>query len=169
MTRTGYNALALTGYNSSGTALNADLDGAQDVTFTTVYPGGLFAALSFYVPGVDLETWQLAQNSKLIARNGLTTVWEGKVTGIEIAYQGDTAGVSVTCLGYWASVLMRRGWRKWWADTRFSEDIWEVQASTGDVEEFFDVSREGAIHIMPKGLTFTSGDYIALRYTMPTG
>ena len=54
--RTGHNALNLTGYNSSGTALDAGLDGAENVVLTTVYPGGLFAALTFYVPGVNLET-----------------------------------------------------------------------------------------------------------------
>ena len=174
MTRTGYNALNLTGYNSSGTALNADLDTAQDVGFTTVYPGGLFAALSFYVPGVTLDTWALVQNSKIIARNGLATVWDGKVTGLQIAYQGDTAGVSVTCLGYWASVLMRRGWRKWWADTRMSEAAWPeattaYSANDETLLQKMHVDRLNRIRFTPKAVAFANGKYHRVIYAAPTG
>lgn len=169
MQRTGYNKLVINAYNN-GAAVRAGLENAQNITFSGIYPGGLFGNCTFFVPRTITHDWALRVSQKIVITNGIKTVWEGSVTAVSINMQGEVQGNNVTCMGYWADILMARTWRKWWADTRVGDDAWEMQEGVSGLEDLWEIEQDfGYIHILPKETTFANGDHIAIRYTMPTG
>lgn len=166
-----YNHLKLVAY-SSGTSVvvNSELAKAGSIRFTTQYPAGLYGALQAWVPRKPEVPWAVKPPYRLVAYNRLTPVWEGRVTSPSIEDQAAARGQYLTALGYWGDVMMARYWRKWWADTRVSDDVWIRQEATGSTEEEFEIDQNyGYVHIMPKETTFADGDFVALRYTSPTG
>lgn len=172
--RTGYNNLKLVAYSSGSTPVTgSNLEKAQGLTFRTFYPGGVYADCTFFVP-MDVVTaltgWTVRLGQRLKAFNGLKSVYEGRITGIAPSFTGGSEGATVTAIGYWGDALQTEMIRKPWADTRSGQETWVRQASVGSVEEEFTLTQDyGDIHIMPRETVFADGDYVALRYTAPTG
>lgn len=164
------NNLRLIAYSTGTTpAYNTGLEWAQDVMFSKVYPGGMCTGMTFYVPRDVTAEWVVKLGMRIAAWNGLKMVWEGYVSNLTPTVTASGAGVSVTCEGAWSKYLQRRNTLKRWADTDISfqnmvkqddvttEDFWEIENNFGHLE------------IFPKEVAFSSGDYLAIRYTMPTG
>jgi hypothetical protein len=163
------NALVLTAYSGTALVNEPGLKLAEGLSFSTIYPGGLFGSCSFYVPRDASRPWLLTEGNKLVVRNGIHTVWEGRVTSIGINLQQGDQGLNVMALGYWADVMMPRTWRKRWADTRVGGDVM-VKGEDVATEDFWEVEQDfGHLEIFPKETAFTNGDYLAVVYTMPTG
>jgi len=113
---------------SSGTTLLPDLSGellrAEQLQFSTGYPGGRYLNASFFVPRDILQPWHLRANQRVIFRNGLVVVYEGWINGFDYIDDGAVTGIRVNIEGGWQKFLMRRQWDKLWTDTRIDEKSW---------------------------------------------
>src|SRR3989304_4584722 len=127
-----YNNLGIKIY-SGGTTLLADIDGslarASNINFVTYYPGGLHGAGSFWSERDVVRSWLVKGAQRVVFHNGDTLVYEGKIDDLESALMQAGQGGQGNAGGQWAALMMRRRWRKLWADQRISEDIWQ-KAST---------------------------------------
>lgn len=154
--------------DSAGTTVNEpSLRLARDLTYTTLYPGGLFGVCNFMIVRDPTKPWQLREGQRLTVRNGLTTTWEGRITSIEMDVRAQEQGNRVTALGYWGDTLMRRTWRKPWADTRQDEQTWAYTPTAAGATKC-SVDRDGRIRFTPRG-DWVNGDFAAVTYTAPTG
>src|SRR3990170_45649 len=166
-----YNNLTIGAYGSGTTRIEGadhELTKAQNLQFTTGYPGGLYLDASFYVPRKVVDWWEINGAQRIVIRNGQALVYEGKidVMGSELTESGE--GVLVTASGYWGALLNRRNWRKIWADNRLTEDIWQTHPDTVTTDKCF-IDRTARIRFVPKAEAWTNGQLAAVRYFMPTG
>lgn len=167
------NALTIQAYSSGNTLVNDQADElklAQGLGFDTLYPGGLYGAAEFYVPRPVARSWQVKGAQRVVFRNGMKIVYEGKLINLFSDVQEAEQGVLLTAAGYWGSVLGTRRWRKRWADRRFDQDVWAYQTgTTGAGDQSCTIDRLNRIRFTPKGVAWANGDYAAVRFTMPTG
>jgi hypothetical protein len=173
-----YNNLTIKAYTSGTTETpNSGLEYAQDVQFQKVYPGGLCAGMTFYIPRDVVSTWTVKGGQRIAAWNGLTMVWEGWIVGIAPTLSASTQGYTVMCEGAWAHYLMTRKTLKPWADTRTDEQIWAYTPAIA-VEQKCSVSRSNnVITFEPRSTRDASGnengwatnDTAQVVYTAPTG
>ena len=168
-----YNNLGIKIY-SGGTSLLADVDRslarASNISFGTYYPGGIYGAGSFWAERDIVKSWLVKGAQRVVFHNGDTLVYEGKIDDLESALMQAGQGVQVNAVGQWGALLMRRRWRKLWADQRISEDVWR-KASTDPAfgQEKCEVDRNQRIRFTPKAEAWTSGEFAAVLYTMPVG
>ena len=160
-----YNKLTITADTAGTVVQGTNLDLAEGISFDTLYPGGLFGSCSFFVPRDVTRAWALKEGQRLKIRNGLQTVWEGRVTAIEIEVQQASQGNRVTCVGYWGDVLMARTWRKPWADTRIDDGVW-IEGGRTTITSF---DRQNRLRMTPDNTAWTAGWAVSLNYTAPTG
>ncbi len=168
------NNLAVQVY-SSGTTLISDpandLDRIEGIRYSTGYPGGLYLNASMFVPRDIVRSWFIKGAQRLVIRNGLVPVFEGKIADLDRALQRDTEGIRVKAVGYWGALMATRRLRKRWADIRISEEYWPVVVGTSSVADHLNVSRgDNDLRIVPQqGVDWGNGDAVSLRYEMPTG
>lgn len=167
-----YNNLTIEAY-SSGTTRIADprneLNLAGSVRFATGYPGGLYLDASLIVPRSVLAWWAVNGAQRLVIRNGQSIAYEGYISDLTRALDANSQAVEIACIGGWGQIMLNRRWRKRWADTRITEDVWVTK--TSDNPDMFNQDRYGnRLQATPKdGITFASNDGTSWRYTMPTG
>lgn len=167
------NAVTLAVYSSGTTHVNEpELARAQNVTFDSIYPGGLYATFSCFVPRADVtRAWQIRVGYRIVARNGQTVVWEGEIIalGARVGGAGDK-GIEIRASGYWGQILGQWTINKPWCDQRVSEDVWVYQTgTTGAGDQSCTIDRLNRIRFTPKGVAWGNGDYAAVRFTCPTG
>jgi len=154
--------------------LTRDLNGAwvyeprllwvRGAKFSTMYPGGLFGAATFFVPHDGRTLLQLRAGYEVRMYEGLVECWRGVVTDLEEHRQG----TAVTCVGHWGGLLGVRSWNKRWADDRIGEEVWGVDPSvTAAVKVTYD--RYNRLRITPKNVAFGLSEFAQLVYRMPTG
>lgn len=170
-----YNAIRLTVYSLNSTTVVNDagleLPRAQGLTFSTVFPGGLYGSCSFAIPRDVTRSWQFAVGQRVVARNGLAVVYEGSISniGYEVGGNGWQAR-TIECAGAWGWIMSAQGWRKPWADTRLTDSVWVyTSATTGDGDQSCTLDRLSRMRFTPKGVAWANGDYAAVRYTAPNG
>lgn len=137
--------------------------------FSTCYPGGTFATGSFFLPHDIMRNSEVQGVRRVVFRHGAKLVYEGWISNITSAYG---SGYKVDTVGAAGLVAMNRSLRKRWADTRTTEDVWEYQtdASVYLGTDKCTVDRQNnRIRFVPKSESWTSGDFAAVRYTMPIG
>lgn len=169
-----YNDLSVEIY-SSGTTLIKDpaqeIRLAQDISFTTQYPGGLSGKASFFVPHKVTAWWEVCGGQRVLIRNKQRAVWEGYIANLESVHGPGGQGVNIDCLGAWGHVLMNWQLNKPWCDTRIDDSVWKWQVDetvyTGC--EKCTVERTERIRFIPKAEAWVSGEFAAVRYTMPIG
>lgn len=167
--RSGYNQLTAEVYSSGTTPIvdaADELQRLEGVQFGTGYPGGLYLAFEGFVPRETRRSWQVQHNQRIVLRNGLRPVYEGVISGWRSEYQGVAYGVRLTAVGKWGDLLMKRRWRKLWADERLDGDTWVYQTGTSGAEQG-GVDRLNRIRFTPKAVAWANGDYAAVRYSMP--
>lgn len=163
---------------SSGSTIIAEpeLSKAQDISFGTYYPCGLFGDASFTVPRKLTANWTIKPGYRIKFYNGTKCVWEGRITGW--AYRLDQAAQMATihCLGYWGDIMERRTWWKVWAITDLSEETWKPPASANgasdkSLEDMVVVSYadKAPIRFVPNPIAFSLNDYTRVVYTAPPG
>lgn len=171
--RTGYNNLTLEAYASFSTTrvldTGDDLTRAQNIKFETMYPGGLFAVLTFTVMRDPSRSWPFKQGQRLVARNGLAIVWEGAIITPSYQDNGTSGARTITAIGYWgAGYLGATGQRKPWADMRITAAAWPELVASG--YQLANVNRTNRLRIIPKdGQVWYTNMYFAVRYSAPTG
>lgn len=143
---------------------------ASNLRHQTMYPGGIYGSASFYVARDVVRQWAVKGAQRLIFRNGRTIVYEGKIDDLDRTLQSTSQGVTVTASGYWGALMNRRRWRKRWADTTINDEYWFVDETDpgGGLEKCF-VDRNNRIRFTPKAEAWGNGEYIQLKYNMPTG
>ena len=144
-----------------------ELRHAEQITFDTFYPGGLFGQFSCFIPRDPDAWWTFKAGQRLVVRNGLSVVWEGVLISPGYSAQRERSGRWLTAAGYWGQLLGVRGLRKAWCDTRIDTDSWITQTVT-DEPQFTD-DRSNRIRITPKGVVFAATELARIRYTVPTG
>lgn len=166
------NAITLAVYSSGTTRVNEpELALAQDVSFGTIYPGGLYASLSAFVPRNVTRAWQIQEGYRIVAYNGLTAVWEGEIISLAARVGGGAEqGIDIKAAGYWGQTLSQWTINKPWNDNRVSENVWVYQTgTTGAGDQSCTLDRLNRLRFTPKGVAWASGDYAAVRCTCPTG
>lgn len=166
------NAVSLTVYSSGTTQIyEPELANAQSVAFSTIYPGGRYASLSCFIPRDVTRAWQVKVGYRIVARNGLTVVWEGKITGLAFTVgAGAEQGIQLTAAGMWGQVLEKWTINKPWSEQRISDAVATfTTGTTGAGDSECDLDRNSRLRFTPKGVTWGDGDYAAIRYTAPTG
>ncbi len=144
---------------------------AEGISFSTGYPGGLYLDASFEVQRNTADFWALKGAQRVVIRNSQTIVWEGQISGLDRSLQQETEGIKINAVGYWASLMNARRWRKWWADDRIQErrsDVW-FWNETKTAAELADNDRDNRIRITPKAEAWANNDEAAIEYAMPTG
>lgn len=169
-----YNHLTIEAYSTGTTPIVDPLNElrqATDINFATQYPGGLYADCSFSVPRQVADWWELQGAIRIVLRNELRQVYEGYITNFQHTVDEDGQYTVVRCAGAWGHILMNWPICKRWADDRITEDAWVLQTLAGTTTletEEWNIERRDRIHITPKAGNYVTGEYIALRYTMPT-
>lgn len=166
------NTLILSVYSSGTTQVNEpELANAEGLTFSTLYPGGRYGVLSCFIPRDVTRALLIRVGYRIVARNGLTVVWEGKITGLAYSVGGNgQQGITLTAAGQWGQVLEQWTINKVWSDQRIDEARWVYQtATTGGGDQKCDIDRVSRLRFTPKGVAWGSGNVAAIRYTAPTG
>lgn len=166
-----YNNVKIEVYSSGLVRLqdtNNDLRFANGLKFNSFYPGGLYGTCSFFVPRRIVDFWAVSGAQRLAIRNNTTIVWEGDIDSLDSTLQETSQGVEVTATGHWGTVMKRRRWRKRWADTRLTEDVWVYTTGASAADKCF-VDRNNQIKFVPKAETWANNEYAEVKYTMPTG
>lgn len=147
-----------------------DLQHAVIEGFTKIYPGGLYLAASIWIPRDITIPIPWIGNDRLVIRNGLKIIWEGIIANINYSIRGGAEqGIQIETIGMWGGVLGRYTIDKRWADTRVSNEILRIQDTTGGDKCRISRQGTGLVHFSPQNVEWVSGEYAAVRYTMPTG
>ena len=145
---------------------------AYGLQFSTGFPGGLYLDCSFYVPRPLANYWDVRGAYRVVIRNGLKAVYEGKIDHLDgSSDSGGAEGTEVRCTGFWGSVGMRYMIRKRWTDQRITEDIWKYQTDVATYAgaEKCTIDRQNRIRFTPKAVEWSDNDLTAVRLPMPTG
>ena len=168
-----YNRLILEVYESGSTTVVPDPAGflalAQGLRFDSFFPFGRYGVCSFFIPGNPADAFPFKGGQRLVARNGLTIVWEGGIS--DIAYvvgAGANGGWRVTGVGYWGRLLSVRGIRKPWADTRIDEATWPYSAA-GTAAIKCRLDRQNRLRFVPEREEWANAETAYVEYTAPTG
>jgi hypothetical protein len=162
-----YNHLRVIAFDSSGARVqNAHLRQATGIKIKSIFPGGLYAVCSFYVPRDIAGDWTLRAPMKVQVKNGFTVVWEGRLTNPGLQLQATRQGQPVICIGYWADVLMLRRLRKPWADTRLG--VWAYAEGLSAADKC-DYDTRNRLQFTPKSEQWGKGEGVRAVYPIPTG
>jgi hypothetical protein len=142
-----------------------ELSDVGGIGFSTCYPAGMFGAGRFFLPHNIARNTEVQGVRRVVFRHGPKLVYEGWISNIASEYG---AGFAIDTVGAWGLVAMNRSMRKIWADTRIDNNTWTLQTAGLETENWT-IERQDRIHITPNPGGFSSGEYIALRYTMPIG
>jgi hypothetical protein len=169
--RTGFNKLTVVAYSGAGEIPNSKLERAEGLSFSTVYPGGVFAACSFFVPHDITRGWAVTHNQRIVVYNGLNPVWEGYVTVPGLESSQKAQGRTIEAIGAWSNFMKPRKWRKPWCDVRLSDDVWRTARITSAVlkPDKFTEDRDNRLYILPKSVSFNTNELYAIDYRTPTG
>jgi len=165
------NNLRLHVYSSGLSSINPDtsgFDGASGLRFSTNYPGGLYGDCSFFVPRDVAQSWQVKGAQRLVVRNGLKIVWEGAIGNLKRTLNETDQGIEVVATGYWGAIMGARRWRKRWADTRITDDVWVWREASSGAEKGA-VDRFERLRFTPKAVAWANNQAASIRFTMPTG
>jgi len=163
---------------SSGSTEVADVDNslanAKVQSFETQYPGGLFGSAQIFCARDVTLPWQVKENQRVVIKNGLTTVYEGRIVSIQTTLDKNDMGMLLLCSGYWGDVLEQRHINKRWADDRIDENVWIEYGNPGTVyaqfmEDKFTVERVDCLKFVPKGVAIALNEYVEVDYFMPIG
>jgi hypothetical protein len=171
MRRTGWNNLRVEVYASGTTRITDpgnELGRAENIRFATGFPSGLYLEGECFVPRKTLRYWQVKGGRRIVIRNGQKLVYEGKIASEGFEVGENTEGAPVEAVGYWSGALMERRLRKRWSDQRLDDWAWAYQTAASGAE-LCSLDRNYRMRFTPKAEAWTSGDYAAVRYTMPTG
>lgn len=162
------NDLRITIYSSGTTVLEPfEYAHATNLQYGSLYPVG-WGDCSFFLPGDPTYLGRIAHGMTVVISNGFVQAWAGRVTKKKIAYDGDTAGLEISCIGHFGDIMMVRGIRKPWADTGIDEATWVWNAGASGAN-LCTVDREAQIKFMPKIEAWADTNGATVDYTAPTG
>jgi len=140
--RTGYNQLRIEIYSSGSTPIvdpGNELPLAENIHFTTAYPGGIYIDASFFVPRDVTRALPFKHAQRVVIHNGPTLVWEGWIADVIYDFT-QREGIGVQCLGYIAILNTRYKYNRI-IDRRFQSNIfgaWYVEDAQANDKCTFD-------------------------------
>lgn len=174
--RSNLNNLTIEAFALNSTTRIGDLERnlirAQNVRFSTIYPGGRFLTASLFIPREIARFWEVEGMQRFVIRNGLVVIFEGALATGFGQWRETTQGVKLNLIGYWGTVMMSRGINKPWIDTRSSPDVWVwlTDDSVYTALDWMAVCRDdGNVHIHALTGTVPNTGLAGLRRTVPTG
>jgi len=148
---------------------------ASRINYSTQYPGGLYADLTFLLPTDPRISAPVQVGDFVQVWCDMQLAWEGYISAVTNAASVGAVGWNVECVGTWAVRMMARRVAKPWADTRVSDDAWFVRptpysANDKTMEKRVTFERQDRLEIKPlDGKAWANGDFVRLVYTAPTG
>jgi hypothetical protein len=144
---------------------------AQAVNFQTFDPMGRYGAALLYVPRDVLLWWATQGAQRIVYRNGLDIVYEGKIDTLTSQVEESGEGVILAATGFSGDKLMRRRLRRWYVDPRTSQDIWENLNAAGK-DDICDVRRndeDGAdcLIFQPRRVAWATNQHFDITYRAP--
>jgi len=168
-----YNSLTIEAYSTGTTRIDvahANMADAQDITYSTGYPGGLYLDGNFRVHRNLIEDWVLKGAQRVVIRNGLEIVYEGYVNDLSRSLDTADEYIDIALVGAWSKIAMTRRWRKHWANDSLDERTWVWQTgTTGNGDDKVTLDRTNRLRFTPKAELFANGDIASVKYTMPVG
>lgn len=145
------------------------LDNRNALAFSKCTPGGKYLDCGFFIPRQVNQAWPVRIGQRLLIRNKLTPIWEGKIINLQDVFGADMQGTLVRAIGYWGELLDRWAIRKWWCVSSFDEFYWRYQTdvATYTGAEKCSIDRQSRIRFTPKGVAWASGEFAAVRITHP--
>lgn len=147
-----------------------DLAVAQDIQYSTMFPGGVFAEASFFVPKM-ISRWTPIRGGRRIIIRGRKLLYEGYIVSMQLQKAHGDEGILVNCIGSWGRSMMQMFKRKIWADIRIDETVWPTMTDTATyvAADRCDVDRNNRIRFTPKpnSGTWSTGHMAAVQYVMP--
>ena len=165
------NSISLKVYNLSNTRLT-DIEGLlkrhTNLSFSTVYPAGLYSVLSFFLPRqIDAQSF-IRGGYKIVVSNGIKQVGEFWVEDETFTVRRDQRGTQINAIGAWGTYLKRRTADIRWADERIADGIW-VWDETASAAERGDFDRNNRLQFTPKNVSWGNLGQARVWYKMPTG
>lgn len=140
------------------------LDDIQELTFSSIYPGGLYETCSFAIPTtLPRARFPVKHGDRLQVADGLTVVWEGLVSTIT----NDVDRMSVEATGAWGEVAEKRTIMKAWADDRVSDPPWHDLLASSAFRKCQVSHSDDAIVFIPQRKEWTSGEVMDVQYIAP--
>ena len=164
------NGLTIEVYSSGTTRISDfanELAWAENLTFSTGYPGGLYLQASFTVPRSIVEWWELKGAQRVVFRQGGIIVYEGYIQSLERLLTEQGQAITVPLAGGWGHIMMSRRWQKWWADNRIDESVWKWGSQLSGADKCH-IDRAGQLKFIPKAETWNNDDTAAIFFAMPT-
>lgn len=151
--------------------LSLDVTRAQDITFSTQYPGGLFGTCDFFIPRSIVATCALSGANMVVVRNNRSIVFQGYIANLPIQLEEALQGRAIHAVGAWAAILMTRRWRKPFADTRLDDAtwLWQTNIATWTGVEKCSLDRNNRLRFTPKREAWINNDWVAVVYIAPVG
>lgn len=166
---TEYNHITIEAYSTGVTQylnMGAGLENSEQLTFTTVYPGGLYGSCEFFVPRNPQDPWIVTQNQRIVVRNSGVLVWEGRI--IDITADSAGMGNRVIAAGTFSAFQGTRMINRRYVDNRIEDDIWVWQTGENAAEKC-EISREARIRFTPKAVAWGNNEKASILYTAPVG
>ena len=139
-----------------------------NLSFTTIYPGGLFGSCSFFIPRNILYPFGIGRTRKIKIRNGVDNlVWEGEVNDFTDVFSTGATGTRINASGIWGEKLGRQTVEKNWADERIDNAVWAYDETATGADKCT-VDRGNRIQLTPKQEEWATDEQAAVVYTMPT-
>ena len=138
---------------------------AEQITFSTCYPGGYYDTFNCFIPCDPLTPLPFTYMDVLRVRNGLTVVWYGRIVSVTLVIGTDRSGIEVSAVGQLAYFKYTSGIRRW-IDRRFSSNmagVWSYQ--TNAYSEQCTPDQYNRLMLTPKAVAWADGDYVAFRYS----
>ncbi len=149
-----------------------ELNWIQNLNFSTGYPGGIYLDANFDLMRELHDWWVMTGMDRLVFYSGRRMAYEGYLIEKEQIWSaGADEVLSAHLSGGFGKILMKERLAKPWLDTRLDDEYWRWQTDitvyTG--AEKATIDRNYRLRFTPKNVAWTSGEFAAVRYTMPIG
>lgn len=139
----------------------------SELNFETQYPFGLYGSCSFRAKRDILSSWGIRGANRILIRNGLVVVYEGRITNLKNALQKSGASALIQCAGMWGDLLNRTYIDGMWIDSRMDAANWKPQLWLNQSGSVIWWQQDARLRMIPKAVAFGNGDYSSMRYDTP--
>lgn len=155
--------------------LAGDLNYASRISYETMLKG--YGPASFTIHRDIARNWLVKNAYRVIIKDGLETVYEGRINDPQNSLGGQGETVTVPLSGFYA-ILKERHINKWWADNdpfpimRVPDGTYAADVRSNDDQNQFQVTKkDGEYHVVAGfgDVTRPANDDYQEEYVMPLG
>jgi len=161
-------------YNGTTRTVSYTAKRLDGLRYSQMYPGGLYATASFFIPGSVTRYQDIQGGYRLVMRDGLAIVWLGEITGMQPTSSMEREGWQIEATGYWGSYLNKALTNKPWCDNRIDNNTWYEHSaawSSNDktLLQNMSIDRINRIRFTPDDVLWSTNQFHRVRYSAPTG